>query len=148
MAAAVELSLFRQQARSPSQLLFRKTRIVSRTNNNIRFRISSVMTVSVRFRMLKQSIRKYLLWQYLRHLARRENIDSADLGRIKVYLDSKFGLKNFPTGHPSQRTSGYFPGLSLTKVYEPQQFEWVRRLEENAPAFVYHRNASPNSPTR
>jgi aspartate beta-hydroxylase len=82
----------------------------------------------------KKRLSRAIAWQYVRKKARQKDIDDAELIRIGDYLDSKFGLRQFETADPSQNVIGYFPGLSLTPIYEAQHFSWVKTLEESAAA--------------
>ena len=83
---------------------------------------------------LRQTLKRHLAWQYLSLKARQEGIDPASLTRVKGFLRNKFGQLASKRTTTGQMLSGFFPGLTPTPVYDPAQFEWVRTLEEAAPA--------------
>jgi len=78
---------------------------------------------------LKQRTKRHLLWQYVRAQARREDIGIAELGRVRTFLDSKFGLRCLELADATQNPAGIFPGLSHMPVYDPASFDWAQQLE-------------------
>lgn len=90
------------------------------------------MAISAAPRALKRRINRFLTWQHVRRNARRRGIEPDDLSRVRNYLDAKFGVRQFETANPTQRVSGYFPGLSLVPVYDAVDLEWVKSFEDNA----------------
>lgn len=90
------------------------------------------MSISIEPRALKQKVNRFLTWQHVRHKARQKGIPQGDLSRIRHYLDAKFGVRPIETCDPTQKTRGYFPGLSLVPVYDSSAFDWVQTFESNA----------------
>jgi len=79
-----------------------------------------------------KSIRRNIVWAYLRVAAARKGIKSNSLRRVADYLDDKFGIRKLESDIPSQRPSSFLPGLEQVPVYEPDTFAWTRLLEERS----------------
>lgn len=81
---------------------------------------------------LNQSIRRDVVWAYLRAAGMLRGIKADSLGRVADYLDGKFRIQKLESDIPAQRPSAYFPGLEQVPVYESDEFSWARLLEANS----------------
>lgn len=90
------------------------------------------MSVIPDFRTYRQYVKRDLLWTALRVAAKANNISPAALIRVKEYLDHKFDRSKAGTQTPGPFSTSRFTGLRSIPVYDNQEFDWVRLLEDNA----------------